>query len=161
MDRNFTIRLFEEKDLRDVVNINRVCLPENYDESFFLEIYHHFPRTFLVATVDSKIGGYLMCRVETGFSETRSFRITRKGHVVSIAVLPEYRRRGIANALLTDALKSLSEYSIGECYLEVRISNKPAIQLYKNLGFSNSRQIVAYYRDGEDAYLMVKPMGSS
>lgn len=102
-----------------------------------------------------------MCRVETGFSETKSFRITRKGHIVSIAVLPEYRRRGIAHSLLSNALKNLSEYGIGECYLEVRVSNNPAIQLYKNLGFTTSRQINGYYRDGEDAYLMVKSMNSS
>ena len=156
MERSFKTRLFEEKDLAAVVHINLTCLPENYNDFFFLDVYRHFPRTFFVATVDEKVVGYIMCRIETGFSETKSFRITKKGHVISTAVLPEHRRKGIARALLSEALKNISEYGIRECYLEVRVSNKPAIELYRGFGFTPSRTIEGYYRDGEDAYLMTK-----
>jgi ribosomal-protein-alanine N-acetyltransferase len=153
LGRNFETRLFDEKDLQEVVHINWACLPENYDNSFFIDISKHFPRTFLVATVDGRVVGYIMCRVEIGFSGIR-FKIAKKGHIISLAVLPEHRRCGIARALLSTVIKNIAEYSVDEFYLEVRISNKPAIDLYQSLGFKTSRTIRGYYRDGEDAHMM-------
>ena len=140
----------------DVVRINWTCLPENYDNSFFLSIFYHFPKTFIVAKVSGKVVGYIMCRVETGFSDLKRFSMTRKGHVVSIAVLPEQRNRGIASALLEKALEGLRQYQATECFLEVRESNRIAIDLYKRYGFSVTRSMRGYYRDGETAYVMVK-----
>ena len=94
-----------------------------------------------------------MCRVEIGFSGLR-FKIAKKGHVISLAVLPEHRRRGIARSLLSKVMKNITEYSVHEFYLEVRVSNKPAIDLYQSLGFKTARTIRGYYRDGEDALVM-------
>jgi len=56
------------------------------------------------------------------------------------------------------------EYGVEEYYLEVRVSNTPAINLYRKLGFETAGRIVGYYLDGEDAYLMarrVEPVRSS
>jgi ribosomal-protein-alanine N-acetyltransferase len=97
-----------------------------------------------------------MCRIERGFSELRRFGISKKGHIVSVAVLPEHQRKGIGKALVEKALEGMLDYGAGETYLEVRISNEPAIDLYKKLGFNIIRRIVGYYRDGEDAYVMAK-----
>jgi ribosomal-protein-alanine N-acetyltransferase len=156
--REFIIRNFEPKDLEHVVKINWTTLPEHYDNSFFLNIYSQFPRSFLVAQIGEKVVGYIMCRVEVGFSERRRLHITRKGHVVSIAVLPEYRRRGIASALMGKALEALKDYHVSETYLEVRVSNSAAISLYKKFGFSTVREVAGYYRDGENACVMVRNM---
>ncbi|MFH0896541.1 MAG: N-acetyltransferase [Candidatus Bathyarchaeota archaeon] len=153
MDRNCETRFFNEKDLADVAHINWTCLPENYDTSFFLDISNHFPRIFLVAMVDGKLVGYIMCRVEVGLSGIK-FKIARKGHVISLAVLPEHRRRGIAHALLSKVISNIAEYNVDEFYLEVRIGNKPAIDLYQSFGFTSIRTIRGYYRDGEDACVM-------
>lgn len=156
MGENFNIRLFEDKDLAEVVRINHTCLPENYSDSFFLDIYHQFPRTFIVATANEKVVGYIVCRTEIDFSEMKRLRLGKRGHLISLAVLPQYRGKGIAHNLLLKAFKNLSEYGVNECYLEVRVSNKAAIDLYKNLDFKVSRIIQGYYRDGEDAYVMTK-----
>jgi len=153
---DFKTRVFEEKDLAEVMRINWSCLPENYNSSFFLGIYRNFPRTFIVATVDEKVVGYIMCRMEVGFSDIRRFRVGRRGHIISLAVLPESRKQGIAYALLSEALRNILEYGAGECYLEVRASNKIAINLYQKFGFEIVRTVMAYYRDGEDAYVMSK-----
>lgn len=153
LENNFKIRLFEEKDLADVTDVNIKCLPEKYNNSFFLDIHRRYPRTFIVATINGKVVGYIMCRTDVGFS---GFRIAKKGHVISLAVLFEHRGKGIARALLPKALGNISEYGVNECYLEVRVSNKPAIDLYQNLGFNITRTINGYYRDGENAHLMVK-----
>ena len=68
MIRAYAIRLFEEKDLDEVVRINWTNLPENYDNAFFLSLFYHYPKTFVVAEQDGKIVGYMMGRIETGFS---------------------------------------------------------------------------------------------
>ncbi|MEM1550628.1 MAG: ribosomal protein S18-alanine N-acetyltransferase [Candidatus Bathyarchaeia archaeon] len=152
MERPFTLRRFRREDLEQVIYINRVCLPENYSAYFFIELYSNYPETFIVAEIGDKIVGYIMCRIETGFSR---FNLTRRGHIISIAVLPSYRRMGIGEALLKEALRAMAEYySVKECYLEVRVSNLPAISLYKKLGFEVERIIKGYYADGENAYLM-------
>jgi ribosomal-protein-alanine N-acetyltransferase len=145
--------LFDVKDLTDVTDINLRCLPENYSTSFFLDIHRRYPRTFIVATLNGKVVGYIMCRTDVGFS---GFRIAKKGHVISLAVLSEHRGKGIARALLSKALGSIAEYGVGECYLEVRVSNKPALDLYQNMGFEIARTIKGYYRNGENAHLMTK-----
>jgi ribosomal-protein-alanine N-acetyltransferase len=156
MSQTHTVQSFEPKYLDEVVRINWTCLPENYENSFFMDIYYHFPRSFVIAKVDEKIVGYIMCRVETGFSEIKRFSLTHKGHVVSVAVLPEYRNRGIASILLERAMEALKEYRTTEIFLEVRVSNKAAISLYDRFGFTKAREIAGYYRDGEAAFVMVK-----
>ncbi|MEM3507606.1 MAG: N-acetyltransferase [Candidatus Bathyarchaeia archaeon] len=152
---NYTIRKFNPSDLEAVIYINRTCLPENYSPSFFLEIYQNCPEGFLVAETENfLIIGYIMCRLEFGLSEFKRLKFVRKGHIVSIAVLPEFRRKGIAMELIDKVLKFLNEKKIDECFLEVRTTNEPAIGLYKKLGFSIVRTMPGYYMDGTDAYVM-------
>lgn len=138
--------------------INLTCLPENYSPYFFLDLYHRFPKTFVVAVVDDEVVGYVMCRMETGFSETGRLSVVRKGHVISLAVLPEYRRRGIGRALVVEALGGMLDYRVSECYLEVRTSNEPAISMYEKLGFESVRRIAGYYRDGDAAVVMCRKL---
>ncbi|MEM2756620.1 MAG: GNAT family N-acetyltransferase, partial [Candidatus Bathyarchaeia archaeon] len=86
--------------------------------------------------------------------------IVKKGHIISIAVLPEYRRKGVGRSLMINSLKGLKEYGAEECYLEVRVSNTPAINLYRSLNFEIIRVIKGYYLNGEDAYLMSRKLDS-
>jgi ribosomal-protein-alanine N-acetyltransferase len=46
------------------------------------------------------------------------------------------------------------EYSASECFLEVRVGNDPAINLYERLGFTKVKRNFSYYLDGEDAWVM-------
>jgi ribosomal-protein-alanine N-acetyltransferase len=46
-----------------------------------------------------------------------------------------------------------------EIYLEVRVSNESAVRMYERLGFQIKSRLRAYYRDGEDAYLMALEFG--
>jgi len=150
----FILRKFLPEDLAAVIQINRLCLPENYTSFFFLEVRQSFPEGFLVAEIDRRVVGYVMCRVEHGFSEVNYYRIIRKGHIVSVAVLPGYRRIGIGSALVAEVAKAMIDQGVGECFLEVRVTNQEAIELYTRLGFSVSRRAPHYYYDGEDAYVM-------
>ncbi|MHA1265643.1 MAG: GNAT family N-acetyltransferase [Candidatus Helarchaeota archaeon] len=155
MDKNFKIREFREEYLDEVIQINRICLPENYPSFFFMSIYYKFPKSFKVAlNSEAKVCGYCMWRIEKGLSNF-ALRWTRKAHLVSIAVLEEYRRKGIGEALLLKGMQSMKEdYNASEFILEVRVSNTPAIALYEKHGYTKIKTLKEYYRDGENAFLM-------
>jgi len=156
IQRNYALRQFTPADLDGVVSINRICLPENYASYFFMDIFNTLPETFVVAEAQGLVIGYIMCRMEHGFSDLRKLRFAKKGHIISVAVMPNYRNQGIASSLVEQALSGLSALDADECYLEVRINNDPAINLYKKIGFEITRRISRYYYDGSDAYVMTK-----
>jgi ribosomal-protein-alanine N-acetyltransferase len=158
MLETFKLRKFAPDDLQAVMEINRETLPENYSDYFFLDLYERFPETFILAEEEGKIAGYIMCRVEVGLSNFGLGGLIRKGHVVSIAVLPRFRRQGVALALLNTAMDGMRFYKAKQCYLEVRVTNDAGVALYKKLGFEVSRSVHGYYSDGEDAYVMTKKL---
>ncbi|MFH1327941.1 MAG: N-acetyltransferase [Candidatus Bathyarchaeota archaeon] len=156
--RNYKIRRFTEKDVRQVMDINLNCLPENYSINFYLELYRVYPNTFIVAEHDAKVVGYVMFRIESGFSEINRLRFAKKGHLVSIAILPEHRGKGLGTNIMMVALDESKRYGCSETYLEVRPSNSNAIALYEKLGYSFIKEISSYYFDGENASEMGKKL---
>ncbi len=151
-----TIRRADTLDIISVMEINLKTLPEHYSDYFYEAILAEMPEAFLVAQVDDKIVGYIMCKVEHGFSNFRKLGFVKKGHMVSVAVLDEYRRGGIGRVLVEESIKGVAMRGCDEFYLEVRCSNMLAVRLYERLGFEVRQRLGAYYKDGEDAYLMSK-----
>ena len=158
MQQTYKLRKFKPDDLQSVMRINRFCLPENYMDFFFMDLYQRFPETFIVAEENGQIIGYIMCRIEVGLSNFGLGGLIRKGHVVSIAVLPQGRRKGIAQALMAKGIEGMIHYKAKLCYLEVRVTNDPGVSLYKKLGFEVTKTLKGYYSDGEDAYVMTKKL---
>ncbi len=158
MQQTFKLRKFEPDDLQSVMQINRFCLPENYMDFFFMDLHQRFPDTFIIAEENGKIVGYIMCRIEVGLASFGLGGLIRKAHVVSIAVLPQGRRKGVAKALMAEAIEGMVGYKAKIVYLEVRVTNNPGVALYKKLGFEVSRTLKGYYSDGEDAYVMTKKL---
>ena len=158
-DQGFTLRTFTVSDLERVMHINTACLPENYSSFFYKDLYTRFPDTFIVAEMDGEIQGYIMCRIEKGWSKRGRLSPARLCHVVSIAVMESYRRRGIGKALVEQAMnRGRKVYDSNEGYLEVRVSNEPAVNLYVNLGFTKVKRNYGYYLNGEDAWVMATPL---
>jgi len=160
LQKTFKLRKFTPNDLQSVMHINRVCLPENYTDFFFIDLYRRFPETFIVAEENGEVVGYIMCRIELGLSNFGFSGLLKKGHIVSVAVLPQYRRKGIGQALVTEAMEGMRLYDAKQCFLEVRATNTAAIDLYKKLGFQGTRTIRGYYADGEDACVMSRELSS-
>lgn len=151
---DYIIRRCEEKDLTSVISINMNTLPEHYSDYFFESILRELPEAFVVAEVNDNIIGYIMCKIEFGFSNFRKLGFVKKGHVVSVAVLDQHRGKGVGMALMLEGVNGVVSRKSDEIYLEVRISNEPAIKMYEKLGFQIKSRLRTYYRDGEDAYLM-------
>ena len=148
------IRRCDPSDIIPVMEINLKTLPEHYSDYFYESLLAELPEAFLVAEIERKLVGYIMCKIEYGFSNFKKLGFVKKGHVVSVAVLPEYRKKGIGRALIEEAIAGVKLKKSDELYLEVRCSNTEAIRLYEKLSFVIKQRLKAYYRDGEDAYLM-------
>lgn len=130
-------------------------LPEHYSDYFYESLLSELPEAFLVAEINRKLVGYIMCKIEYGFSNFKKLGFVKKSHVVSIAVLEEHRKKGIGRVLVEEAIAGVKIKKTDELYLEVRCSNNEAVRLYEKIGFTIKQRLKAYYRDGEDAYLMV------
>lgn len=149
-----SIRRAELGDLIPVMEINLKTLPEHYSDYFYESLLAELPEAFLVAEIGEIHVGYIMCKTEYGFSNFKKLGFVKKGHVVSIAVLPEYRNKGIGRTLVEEAMNGVKLKKCDELYLEVRCSNNEAVRLYEKLGFIIKQRLKSYYRDGEDAYMM-------
>lgn len=156
---SYGIRRCQPEDLAQIISINWAALPEHYSDSFFEERLRESPETFLVAEDEQgKIPGYIMCRIEYGFSNLKKYGLARKGHIVSVAVLEPHRKFGLGRALVEESIEGMKQRGCSEVYLEVRVSNEPAISLYLKLGMRTVATHHGYYRDGEAAYLMSRPL---
>ena len=142
-DPRVEIRRFENLDLEVVSQIEDACFDDPYPKYFIGQLAEANPETFLVALLGGKIVGYAVVD-----------HWADHDHLISIAVHPEHRRKGIAQQLLTSLEEQLSHRRT--IRLEVRRNNKPAIQFYTKNGYMYVGVEERYYRDGEDALIMEK-----
>ncbi|HEX9959855.1 MAG TPA: ribosomal protein S18-alanine N-acetyltransferase [Pyrinomonadaceae bacterium] len=80
------------------------------------------------------------------------------GHITTIGVAPEHRRRGLAQKLLVHAETAMQRRKISVVRLEVRVSNVAAQSLYRRFGYATVQRLENYYNNGEDGFLMVKSL---
>ncbi len=151
---NYGLRRCSIEDLKKVISINLITLPENYSDYFFEDLLKSSPESFIVAEKNDEIVGYIMCRIEYGFSNFKRFNLSRKGHIVSLAVLENHRGNKLGKSLISSAVNALKLKGCNEAYLEVRATNDEAVAIYKQLGFKITSVISGYYRDNEKANLM-------
>lgn len=77
-----------------------------------------------------------------------------EAEVITLAVTPAHRRRGLARALLEAAAACCVRRGAAILHLEVAVANLPATALYLAMGFSQVGQRRGYYADGGDARLL-------
>ncbi len=141
----FEIVEMQSKHVEDAAVLEKLCFSMPWSESMLRGELEN-PLSHYVAALDDT--GRLV-----GYAGMLS--VLDEGYIANIAVLPEYRRRGAADALLN----SLTEYgkaqNLSFLTLEVRKSNAPAISLYRKHGFSVEGVRKKYYEQPpEDAYIM-------
>ena len=138
-----SLRKMIETDVAEVMRLESICFDsEAWDEvSFLYRIGHEESFLCLVATCGDDFCGYIATCSQ--FEEM---------YIDSLAVAPEYRRRGIAKMLIDEANHLKKPQRI---VLEVRESNTPARALYKSLGFREMALRRGYYdKPEEDAVVM-------
>ncbi|HEY7932214.1 MAG TPA: ribosomal protein S18-alanine N-acetyltransferase [Solirubrobacteraceae bacterium] len=137
------IRWLTYQDLPDVIAVERRAFPTPWSLAMFVLELSKPAGICLAALQDGSLVGYLVCsRYETVW------------HVMNIAVAPEYRRQGVASALLAQLYERTGD-DRARFTLEVRCSNSVAIKLYEREGFRAAGMRRRYYQDnGEDALIM-------
>lgn len=95
-----------------------------------------------------------------GFVSLRE--IFERGEITNLAVKSSYQSKGYGRKLLRYALDTMSNDGMEVAFLEVRVSNLKALELYKSEGFIIMRKRKSYYSDNyEDAYEMAVPLGGN
>ncbi len=140
----FRIRTALPTDLRAVSLIEDDSFPSPYPPELFKKLLQEHGDSFFIAEEGSgKTVGYCLA--------TRDGRFA---HLISIAVLREHRRRGVASVLLQQLLEYLARLGVDELWLEVNTGNKEAIELYQKFGFLKMMILENYYSDGTPALRM-------
>lgn len=122
--------------------IEKCCFSDPWTGEM-LEAELNSPLSILeIGIADGKTAAYAIGRVVA--DEAELFRV---------AVLPEFRRQGIAEKLLASLHRQMKNRGARSCFLEVRKHNLAAVSLYKKLGYELIREISGYYPD-DDALVM-------
>ena len=80
------------------------------------------------------------------------------GHITTVGVSPEHRRRQLAKRLMSEVEKGFKQRQVRIVRLEVRSLNIPAQKLYQRLGYSVTQRLPKYYSNGGDGLLMLKSL---
>lgn len=138
----FTIRELVYADLPEVVSIERRSFSGPWSPGMFVSEMSKPSTIALGAELEGRLAGYL---VMSKYDEA--------WHLMNVAVAPEHRRSRLATALIHKAFGRIGRGA--PVTLEVRPSNRPAIALYRELGFASCGHRRGYYPDnGEDAMIM-------
>lgn len=140
------IREMKADDVEIVSKIESEVFSMPWSAKDFLEMVEADYAYYYVAEVDGKIAG--CCGIRN---------IAGEGEITNVVVAPAYRKKGIALKMMEYMLKRAIEVGIGDCTLEVRVSNQPAIRLYERLGFKGEGVRPHFYdKPDEDALIMWK-----
>jgi ribosomal-protein-alanine N-acetyltransferase len=111
-------------DLPEVLRIEQEALPDPWNEGQLAGEMQVNNGVSVVAEQDGRVCGYAFFRTCTPESE-----------LLRLAVAREWRRQGVGNTLLEQALHRFSKQGYATCFLEVRSSNEAARRLYLKAGF--------------------------
>ena len=129
-----------------VAELERICFADPWSEKSVASELDNKWALWLVALDGDTVVGYIGS--QTAVDET---------DVMNVAVHPDHRRQGIAEALIEKLVLELKARGSHALMLEVRASNAPAISLYEKLGFLQVGLRKNYYRNPkEDALILRK-----
>lgn len=145
---NITIRNMTETDIGEVAEIERMSFSTPWSETSFFNEMHNPRSTAKVAMAGERVIGYVCAN-----------QVADEGHILDLAVHPDFREKGVSKMLIGKILEEFGETSCRFLYLEVRESNAAAINLYTGLGFNIVGTRKEYYvNPKEDAVIMMLRM---
>ena len=142
---NISVIPIEQRHIKEIARLEEICFSEPWSEEGILEAYR-LGTKFFAAEADKKLIGYIGIKA-----------VIDEGYITNIAVFPEFRRRGVAKALLNKVFEFAKEKGLSFVSLEVRPSNTEAVSLYEKTGFKEEGRRKNFYRlPLEDALIMTK-----
>lgn len=139
---SIVVRQATSGDLDTLWRIERECFSaEAFSKGYIAYLLETSAGVSLVAQVDREIVGSIMSLVyEAGEN--------RVGHVCTVNVLAKHRRKGVASRLLGELERIFMERGVTACFLEVRMDNVAARELYRRLGYKELERLRDYYGRG-------------
>ena len=144
------VRIAKSSDLDDIyeLDVQTFAMPWS-KEALSYDILENDNAFVIVAEYEGEFAGY-----------ADIWTVLDEADLNSIAVRVDFRRKGIGDAIMLAMIEMLSTSGVATINLEVRVSNMPAIKLYKKYGFNECGVRPGYYLDnGEDALIMKRETG--
>ena len=143
--KELTIRRADKRDIDAIADLEKICFSTPWSrKSIAHELTENRVAIYIVAEIDGRVVGY-----------GGMWHIIDEAHITNVAVMPEFRRKRVASAIITIMIEVSVRKGIHRFTLEVRSSNEAARTLYSSFGFKEAGLRKGYYEDnGEDAVIM-------
>lgn len=141
-----TIKPMTQADIDNVISIEAASYGDHHwsKESFFNELSNELAKYYCAFDESGTLMGY-----------AGTWHILEEAHLTNIAVSPDFRRKKVAESILSTIIRNCRNSGVKYITLEVRVSNTPAINLYEKYGFKSLGTRKGYYQDNnEDALIM-------
>ena len=142
------IEKMNSSHVSQIAQLEKICFSDPWSENSIASELGNKLAFWLVATEGENVAGYIGS--QTVMDET---------DMMNVAVHPDFRRQGIAEALVNGLVEHLKVMGSHCLTLEVRASNAPAIALYEKLGFSEIGRRRNYYRNPREDALILRKEG--
>lgn len=143
------IRIWKFEDILAVSNLEKECFgAEAWSYATLASAFENPVSYGLVAEDGGDVVGYgcITCAADSADLE-------------NVVVVEGYRRSGIGRAIVEGLLAEAKQRGVEKVFLEVRVSNVPAMSMYLKSGFAGVYARTRYYADGEDCLVMSKNLG--
>lgn len=140
------IVLMSETHIPEIAELETMCFADPWSHNSIASELTNPLSLWLIAMEEERVVGYIGSQTVMGETD-----------MMNVAVHPEYRRNGIARALIEALVLALKQRGSCSLTLEVRSSNIAAIALYESIGFTEAGRRRNYYRNPrEDALILRK-----
>lgn len=135
-----------QEHVAQVAALEKLCFSDPWSENSIASELKNPLSFWLVALDGERVAGYI-----------GSQTVMDESDMMNVAVHPDYRKQGIATALIVGLVEELSNRGSHCLTLEVRASNETAISVYRKLDFQEVGRRKNYYRNPrEDALILRK-----
>jgi len=132
-----------ESDVRDLIELEALCFDYHWTREQFLLGLEGGAFKVIGIRLNGVLAGYMAFSL-----------IADEMEILNLAVHPEYRRQGLGEALLSRSLEMCEANGTTKSFLDVKVSNDPALALYQKFGYKKIGVRKKYYPDTkEDALL--------
>jgi len=138
-------RLMNDEDIAKVERLEKLCFSSPWSKDEIRATFFREDSIYCVAEKEGAVIAY-----------AAFFFVLNEANVINVAVDPEYRRQGVAKKLMEFIFIQAAKQGVEKIILEVRESNKPAIDLYTSFGFKNEGVRKNFYeKPAENGIVMI------